>query len=773
MLRVGIPLEKGGISHHCKAVALVLMMMLAPVMTTAAAEGSEAAPVAPQPPTCDKLYVGAEAGLLACNNQTMAGFTVFSATSDEHIYMIDERGEKRHQWTSTHPNGSGYGLDLGQNGTLLHVLNDLPPEEGPLLMEAGGAATHIEILDANGQLLWEIEEYANQYRLHHDATFLPNGNVLAIAWEYIPQSEALAMGRQEDKLSTDGLWPDVVIEYAPNETGGAERVWMWRASDHLVQDQDQMLPTYGNPAEHPEKININAVGPNSRADDADWMHCNSIDYDPIHQHIMLSCRHTEELYIISHNLSWAQSNGSMGDLIYRWGNPLNYDLGSSAEHYTVVQHDAHFIPSGHPYAGSISYFSNEMSGPSKVGIITPTRNGDAFVLNKTSGMYDPPQPNVEFTLPAGWGPRFQSGATLLPNGQFMVSHSLRGKIGQIGTDSQIDWEYNLPFNPGGQIAARDNRFFPPVFFKAEWLDVNDPRLHSLPLARMGVIETYNDICPDGGDDVLWDWNGDGCIEDDDQDGITNDLDWCPGTEPGIDVNEQGCLAEAEEILGCTDATALNYNPQADVDDGSCEYPPPEVEGCMDQAALNYNPEATVHEPSICEYPPPEVVGCMDENATNFNPEANVNDTDLCEYPPPPPPPTEGCHDGNATNVNLSTDLHNASLCEYPEPEPEPEPVTGCTDPTAMNYNAESEVDDGSCTYPSVEEEVNTTLVDTSVEPSTCEERGDCPVDEPSLTELNNQHTSYLPLIVGLTAVAGLLALVLTVQISRRLYRDSE
>ena len=29
----------------------------------------------------------------------------------------------------------------------------------------------------------------------------------------------------------------------------------------------------------------------------------------------------------------------------------------------------------------------------------------------------------------------------------------------------------------------------------------------------------------------------------------------------------------EEILGCTDETAINYNPDANTDDGSCEYNP--------------------------------------------------------------------------------------------------------------------------------------------------------------------------------------------------------
>lgn len=757
-------------SRYVRAIVLMLVLLLAPISTTTSAGGTEAQPAPPSPPVCDKLHVGAEAGLLYCNNETQIGYTIFSGTSHENIYLIDERGELRHQWVSTHPNGSGYGLDVGANGSILHVINDLPVDEGPLLMEAGGAATHIEILDANSNLLWEITEYANYYRLHHDATFLPNGNVLAIAWEYIDETTASSMGRQESLLTSDGLWPDVVIEYAPTESGGAEIVWMWKASDHLVQDQDDLLPTFGYPAEHPEKININAVGPNVRADDADWMHCNSIDYDPLHKHILLSCRHTEELYIINHNLTWEESNGSSGDLLYRWGNPLNYDLGSSADHYTVVQHDAHFIPAGYPFAGSISYFSNDVSGPSSIGIIKPNRRGDVFVLNSTTGMHDPRQPTVEFTLPVGWGPRFQSGATLMPNGQFMVSHSLRGKIGQIGNDSQIDWEYNVPLNPGGQIASRTQRNFPPVYFKAEWLDVSDTRIQNLPLNRLGVIENYEDICPDEGDDILWDWNGDGCIEDDDQDGVTNDQDWCTDTALDIPVDEQGCEEAVEAILGCTDPSALNYNPQAEIDDGTCEYPPKEVIGCMDEAATNYNPEANVHDASQCEYPPPPVEGCTDPVAVNFNQDAMVDDGS-CEYPPPP---TEGCHDEEATNYDPSTDFHNASLCDYPEVEPEPEPMEGCTDTAALNYDSNSELDDGSCVYPEPEEEGEGPVgeVEKPASELTCEERGDCPLEEQGTPEAD-MFANQLLLYTGFGLIVVLLLLVLVMQWSHRRFDDED
>ncbi|MEE2954288.1 MAG: hypothetical protein VX347_03860, partial [Bacteroidota bacterium] len=64
---------------------------------------------------------------------------------------------------------------------------------------------------------------------------------------------------------------------------------------------------------------------------------------------------------------------------------------------------------------------------------------------------------------------------------------------------------------------------------------------------------------------------------------------------GVTSWTQGPCAVA--IYGCTDSTALNYNPAATVDDGSCVYP---ISGCTDSTALNYNPAAIVDDGS-CTY----------------------------------------------------------------------------------------------------------------------------------------------------------------------------
>ncbi|MDG1674637.1 MAG: hypothetical protein P8H88_04245, partial [Flavobacteriales bacterium] len=52
-------------------------------------------------------------------------------------------------------------------------------------------------------------------------------------------------------------------------------------------------------------------------------------------------------------------------------------------------------------------------------------------------------------------------------------------------------------------------------------------------------------------------------------------------------------------IGCTDATACNYDASATEDDGTCEFE--SCVGCMDSAACNYNPDATVEANDTCQF----------------------------------------------------------------------------------------------------------------------------------------------------------------------------
>ena len=185
------------------------------------------------------------------------------------------------------------------------------------------------------------------------------------------------------------------------------------------------------------------------------------------------------------------------------------------------------------------------------------------------------------------------------------------------------------------------------------------------------------------------------------------------------------------MLGCTDSTALNYQPAATDDDSGCVPYLPPVIGCMDPSATNFDSTATEQAASgsgqVCRYP---VVGCTDSSAINYlstattdsgciaaapgcisptasNFDSNANTDDgSCRYD------VDGCTDSQALNYNLIATTNDGSCIPVVEGCTAPTatnydslanvlsecvfPITGCTNPDAVNYNAAATLDDSSC-----------------------------------------------------------------------------
>ena len=199
-------------------------------------------------------------------------------------------------------------------------------------------------------------------------------------------------------------------------------------------------------------------------------------------------------------------------------------------------------------------------------------------------------------------------------------------------------------------------------------------------------------------------------------------------DPTALLDDGTCL-----LTGCTDASALNFDIQANSDDGSCQY-------C--------NGEGSVVAPMyICTFSNGNQVELSlsdpDGNTIYTAPELNnvaILNTQLCLQPgicytahlsnntgpfgwyngyfwihvngveiihtgladglesldlpfsiDGTCGPITGCTDFNAINYNAEAQINDGS-CQYPAP--------GCTDPVALNYNSSASSDDGSCVYAS-------------------------------------------------------------------------
>ena len=241
-------------------------------------------------------------------------------------------------------------------------------------------------------------------------------------------------------------------------------------------------------------------------------------------------------------------------------------------------------------------------------------------------------------------------------------------------------------------------------------------------------------------------------------------DVCSGESDGTgtvldqDADDDG-VCDADEITGCTDPLACNYdaNPTTDTDNSLCDFPQApcgfcqsgasqggdtdgdgvcdanEIEGCQDASACNFNPGATDDDGSclaedaigtcggdctadldadgICDDVDPcvgeldvlgicggdctedidddgvcdtdEIPGCTDPAAINHLPEA-TDDNGSCTY--------SGCTDVTADNYNPAASIEDGT-CAYTCTG-----LTGCTYPSATNYDPDADCDNGACEF---------------------------------------------------------------------------
>ena len=166
-------------------------------------------------------------GLLLNTDKAYTGYTLIAPSLSNEVYLVDNCGKLVNSWeTNYRPGAVTY---LLENGDLLRTGTIAGSFSG------GGRGGVIEIYNWEGELIWSYTVADENQHQHHDVEYMPNGNILVLAWEQISLSEAQSKGVQT-QLTVEGLWPDKVIELKPIGQDSAEVVWEWRVWDHVVQD---------------------------------------------------------------------------------------------------------------------------------------------------------------------------------------------------------------------------------------------------------------------------------------------------------------------------------------------------------------------------------------------------------------------------------------------------------------------------------------------------------------------------------------------------------
>ena len=415
-----------------------------------------------------------------------SGYCLFSPNGSQTTHLIDRCGQVIQSWHSEgRPGLSAYLLD---NGDLLRTRKHLTGQ-----FVGGGIGGMIERFSWEGNLIWSDTLASDSLHFHHDIAPMPNGHILAIAWEKHTGAEAISRGRLPE-LTPEEVWVTRIFELAPWDEGGSEVVWSWTPWDHLIQNSDPSLPHFGEPADFPGRFDVNFAavaevsGPGLGQDAAfDWLHVNSIDYHPERDEIILSSRNWDEIWVIDHSTTENEAGGSSGgqygqggDLIWRWGNPATYGRGAVTDQVFFGQHDARFTDLVEGLG--VTVFNNGAGRPegpfSTVHHIPfPLDNDGKFVPFPTSLPCAPPAPSWTYPSAPDWAffSNNVSGYEFLESGHRLICQGADGRFFELDENEEIVWEYINPETSNGVLTQGDNPSQNSVF-RATHIPLSHPAL---------------------------------------------------------------------------------------------------------------------------------------------------------------------------------------------------------------------------------------------------------------------------------------------------------
>lgn len=461
-------------------------------------------------------------GLTISSDGLLPGYIMFTVTNSASTYLVDRKGMVVHEWKGNYTAFNPYLMD---DGSIVQGAND---PDYPVF-GFGGPYGRLQKISWNGKMLWDYE-YANENEIvHHDFAVLPNGNILAIAYEAISFEEGLALGRKAELMPESGPWLEKIIEIEPAGPRGGKIVWEWHLEDHIIQGHDTNKANFGDPAGHPELLDFN-LGPKAppaisqdsldklialgRAErnrttnneGADIFHFNALNYNPELDQLVLSSPSLNEIFILDHSTSTGEAashsggkSGKGGDLLYRWGNPANYHRGDSTNRQLFGQHDVRWVEKDLPGAGNLTVFNNHAPGDIDFKNMGNSGKNYSMVLELAmpvdeNGHYtlennlpfDPEKPEWIYMAPdtLSFYSSFISGAHRLKNGNTLINEGAKGRIFEVSPEGKILWEYLSPYRGNIQKPNGDPvspMIMPYSTFRATFVPADHPALQDREL----------------------------------------------------------------------------------------------------------------------------------------------------------------------------------------------------------------------------------------------------------------------------------------------------
>ncbi|MGB5227899.1 MAG: aryl-sulfate sulfotransferase [Eudoraea sp.] len=454
-------------------------------------------------------------GITVNSENLSPGYIMFPVTNSASTYLINRKGEVVHEWKGNYGVFNPYLMD---DGSVVIGAND---PDYPVF-GFGGPYGRIQKITWEGKMLWDFEYADTTQIVHHDFAVMPNGNVLALAYETSSYEYALALGRKPEFIPRSGPWMEKIIEIEPQGTSGGKIVWEWRVEDHLIQEYDEAKPNYGNPQEHPELFNFNlgdsipdritrdsldilkAMGRGGRNltldnPHSDIYHFNAINYNADLDQIAFSSPELSEVFIIDHSVTTEEAashqggkSGKGGDLLYRWGNPENYMQGDSTDRKLYYQHDIRWIEKGKPGAGNLTLYNNDIPmGPDSLNYsaiyeINPVLMQDGAYEMMVNNRFAPEEAVWSYVAKdtISFYGSFISGAHRMENGNTFINEGPKGRFFEVTPDREVVWEYLTPYRgnihkPNGDPRNAMNGTF--SVFRATFVPADHPALQGKEL----------------------------------------------------------------------------------------------------------------------------------------------------------------------------------------------------------------------------------------------------------------------------------------------------